>query len=158
MGLETIVVLSIAALAGGAGAFASAQQAKAENKASKRAAEAQNVAISVEQQQLRDQEALEKMQIQNKAHLIHSRIRVAAGESGLALGGTYQALQRQVDYDEQINQNIIAQNAMNRLNYAASKALPTTETNPLIAGLIGGLQGAQSGLSLGTSIGKLGAK
>ncbi len=145
------IPLIIGAGTGAMGATASAAEARQFNRYERRRVSAEQEAQLVRARQVQAQAALEEQKNFNEAHLIRSRIRVAAGESGIGLGGTYEALMRQADYDAYINSEIIKQNLSMSLTNIR-RPLLQRETSPLFAGLSGGLGGLQSGLSMGTSI------
>lgn len=149
MGLETVIIAgTLAALSGGM-AVMDAQQA---NKDAKRNEEAQLKAITAEQKQVAAQAELEKAKTINRANAIQSRIRVAAGESGIGLGATYNALQRQTEYDATINNRIADLNAMAQINSLASQYQKQPRQNILLQGISGLMSGAQSGLSISNSV------
>lgn len=146
----TLAVMGGTAALGG---FSSYSQAKAQNEATQDAARAQYKAVKTQNQQLSDQSALERLKSHNEANKIRSHLRVAAGESGIDFGGTYEALARQVDYDEAINAEIINRNLMTSTWRSNSQLQPVPgDQNPLLAALMGMMGGAQSGLSIGGSI------
>ncbi len=123
-----------------------AQQARIINKQTR-----QQMAIAQQKAQVEQSKAI------NKANLIQSRLRVAAGESGIGYGGTFDALTRQVDFDTDINLRISNQNLSNRirslrLGTAASliSARPLSQSVELAA-LSSGVEAFQTGLSLGAS-------
>jgi len=136
------------ALAGGA---ASIYQASESNKAQKAQIKATYKAQGFQSRQIMAQSAVEKLRATNRANLIKGRIRVAAGESGIGLGGTYTALMHQADYDEMINRVIADRNAGAAIGRVRQE-YPYQPTNPLLAGIMGAMSGAQSGLSIGTGI------
>ena len=149
MGVETAIILGVAGA--GMGAFASATQASDFNKAERQRVQAAQQVQRVQTKQVQRQAAVEQTKSMNRAHLIRSRIRVAAGESGIGLGGTYEALVRQTDIDQAFNEDIIQQNLFAKLGMIR-QPLIQREVSPLMAGLSGGLGGLGSGLSIGTSI------
>lgn len=146
------------ATAGGLAAL-QATQAAEKNASLKRAQEAQAKAVALQSQQITEQQAVQRNQMTNRANLLQSRLRVAAGESGLGLGGTYQALARQTDYDAAMNQRISAINAKNAILNVRSGGraniaqLQGQMDNPALAGIMGGVQGFGLGLGLANGIG-----
>jgi len=150
-GIEVAAALAIVgATTGGVTAYMSARQAE---KAAKAQEKYEVKAFKENARQIESQMQMERFKSVNRANFIRSRIRVAAGESGIGYGGTYMALMNQADYDDYITSDIIGQNAANAIRAAQSQLRPRPATiNPLIAGLLGGLQGAGSGLQMGTSI------
>ncbi len=138
-----------------AGTGASYSQAKSQQDYQTAAMDAQRKAAGIQNQQLSDQAALERNKSHNEANIIRSRLRVAAGESGIGFGGTYEALSRQADYDEYINKEIINRNLMNSIKSSNSQLQPGQPVmSPILAAFMGGLGGLQSGLSIGSSIQK----
>jgi hypothetical protein len=118
------------------------------NAAAKRNEEQQAAALAMQQQQAAQQADVEAEKVKQQAHQIESRIRVAAGESGIGLGGTYQALTRQANMDESYNLGLIEQNRINAQMNIASQFQEQPRSNPLLAGIMGGIQGANMGLNL----------
>lgn len=146
-----VIPLIIGAGTGAMGATTSAAQARQAGRYERRRVSAEQQAQLVQGRQVQQQADLEQKKSFNQAHLIRSRIRVAAGESGIGLGGTYLALMRQADYEEFINAEIIQQNLATRLTQI-QRPLLQERTSELWAGLAGGLGGLQAGLSIGSSI------
>jgi len=147
-----IIGLSLSAATAGVGVYASATQAQQANKFGRKQQQAQTHAAQVQERQIEAQAALEKEKTEREAHHIRSTLRVAAGESGLGLGGTYEALMRQADLDQALNTEIIERNAAMAIQSAYSQVQPRPPTqNALLAGIMGGLGGAQTGLSLGAA-------
>lgn len=129
-------------------------QAKSQQEYQSAAQKAQRKAVGVQNAQLSDQAALERLKSHNQANLIRSKLRVAAGESGIGTGGTYEAMMRQADYDEGINAEIIGRNLMNSIAASNSRLQPSQPLmNPLLAGFMGFMGGAGSGLQIGSSVG-----
>jgi len=151
--------LAIGALAlGAASAGMSAAQSYATRESSEEFAEAsaaaQRKAAKESMKGVREAEAAERLKAENRAHLIRSQIRVAAGESGIGLGGTYEALMREADYDEYMNVLMIRRNAEANLRRIAAGLSPvqTAVTSPFFSGLQGGMAGVQTALNIGASI------
>lgn len=155
----TISALGTGVATAGGLAGLQAMQAAEKNASIKRAQEAQAKAVALQSQQITEQQAVQRNQMTNRANMIQSRLRVAAGESGLGLGGTYQALSRQADYDAAMNQKISAINAKNNIANVRSggaaniAGLQGQMDNPALAGIMGGVQGFGLGLGLANSIG-----
>ena len=148
--------LGIASTAGMAGL--SVLQASEKNKALKKAQSAAADAAGVQEQQVSDQAALERYKAINRGNLIQSRLRVAAGEAGIGLGGTYAALARQADYDAAMNDLVVGVNRRNTLASIRSGgkaniiSLASQRDNPALAGITGGIQGFGLGLGLANGI------
>lgn len=156
MGLETTIGLGLGLAAAGAatgGATAVIQRQNAKEQ-SRNLRDAQ----AVQQQQLVNQQQLERQKNDAQAGQIQARLRVLAGESGLALGGSLADLTNQSDYDRALNEAIIKMNLGNSLNALDSQVaaqqvqIRSQVQNPLFAGLLGGISGLSAGLSLGQSI------
>ena len=121
--------------------------------------DAQTRAARTQATQIYRSAQLEKEKTLARHHLIESRIRVAAGESGIGLGGTYEALERQADYDASRNVDIIMENAAMGARAAMSQVpVKAPSINPLVAGFMGALQGGMSGLSIVSSVSGMGGK
>ncbi len=147
------VTLAIVGGTAALGGFSSYEQAKSQQDYQSAVQSAQRKAVGIQNAQLSDQAALERLKSHNQANLIRSRLRVAAGESGIGFGGTYEALVRQADYDEGLNAEIINRNLMNGIKASNSQLqVGQPQLNPLLAAFMGGLQGGQSGLSIGNSV------
>lgn len=137
------------------GGATSAMQARSQNRAISRAASSQQNAARTQAQQLSNQSSVEKLRRQREAAQIRGRLRVAAGEAGVGLGGTTAALMRQADSDEQLNVNMIDQNTRNQLarintGLAANvTSLSSQIRSPILDAFAGGVGGFQTGLSLG---------
>lgn len=133
-----------------------------QNRNVKQAQEAQAAAARVQQQQLTNQAQVETVKRQSEAHLLESRLRVLAGESGLSFGGSLNDLSRQVEYDRSFNDEIAKRNLdMNLMALATGTAAQQTQLesqkqSPIFAGILGGLQGLSAGLSIASGINSLG--
>lgn len=156
MGLDPISIAAIGlTLAGTGTAAAGAVQQRSAAKAQGR--ELTN-AQRANQQQLVNQQQLERQKNDAQAGQLQARLRVLAGESGLALGGSLADLSAQTDYDRALNESILKLNLGNSLNALNSQVaaqqsqIKSSVQNPLLAGLMGGLGGLSAGLSLGSSI------
>ena len=154
MGLATIATLA----ATGVTTYLSIEQAQAQNAAIRNAQASQGRAAAVQQEQLVEQAAVERRRIQNQTQQIEGRLRVAAGESGVGLGGSIEALGRQAQIDQATNLAILDSNLDNEQRRVQSgleanlASLAAGQQNPLLAGLMGGLGGLQTGLSIASGI------
>ncbi len=114
-----------------------------------------------QQKQIVDQAAVERQKRVNEAQMISGRLRVAAAEAGVGLGGSYAALQRQSDYDAAINVDIIKRNALAetrrvRSGYEENIAqLESQIQNPILNGFMAGMQIASTALSITDSVGSI---
>jgi len=128
--------------------------ARQQNAAMQSAASAQIRQGQAQQQQIQDQSAIERMRHQREADRIRGRLRVAAGEAGVGIGGSYDALIRQADFDEALNLSILDRNTANAMDAARAglsvdlARIGASAQNPLIAGFMGGLTGLNTGLSI----------
>lgn len=121
--------------------------------------EAQQKAAKVKAQQLSNQAAVERDKVSSQAHQIESNLRVAAGESGIGQGGTYNALARQTAIDSQREKNIINQNLEMGVEYTASQIEPlqlvsASQYDVVFPALTGGFKGFSTGLSIGNQLNK----
>lgn len=128
-------------------------QAKAANKNAQARADAQRKSAEVRSQQLADQAQVERQKVSRQAHRIESRLRVAAGESGMGQGDSFNAMMRQVGFDESTEIGIINQNLKSGLDYVASSIEPVQktiapQTDVMFSGLTGGMQGFSTGLNI----------
>lgn len=151
--------ITIAVAVGGLLAGTSAVQASQQNKAIKKAEGAQRRSAAVQTKQLEDAASLEREKRIMEQRRINSRLRVAAGESGLSLGtGTSMALQNQTMADLDRNLGLIDQNLRNQTLRVQSGAdaniasLQSSRQNMLLSGISGGLDGALTGLQIGGAI------
>lgn len=154
-----MAVTTIATLAAtGITTYLSIQQARSQNAAISRAQASQVNAAAVQQEQLVEQAAVERRRIQNQTQQIEGRLRVAAGEAGVGLGGSTAALDRQAGIDQATNLTILDNNLENQQQRVTSgleanlASLSANQQNPLLAGLVGGLGGLQTGLNIGGAI------
>lgn len=144
----------------GLGIYSNYSAARQQNQAIERSMAEQNKALEVTQQQIAEQAGLERFKSARRAHQIEGKLRVAAGDAGLGMGGTWAALSRQAGMDEAINQAIIQSNFDNQIAAARSGtranliSLEGQGRNSLLDGLLGGLQGLQTGLSIGNAVGE----
>jgi hypothetical protein len=145
-------------LTGGATSYVSAAQASKQNERDEKYREAVHAAETLQKrQQMR--EAQEAAQVEsnkrlNEANLIRSRIRVAAGEAGIGFGGTYEALERQTDYDAETNVDLIEKNLRNQIKTIGlgGSLFQNASTPPGTAAMLGGASGFMSGANTGLSI------
>jgi hypothetical protein len=162
-----IIAAAIAALSAGTSVGSAAYQNAQANARAKQAMEAARKQQAAQMVASQQQTLAEKNKRLNEAQLIRSRLRVAAGESGLGFGGTYEALVNQADYDAAANVGILQQNlarnilALSLGGEAQMASLVPVQTSPLLSGISGGLQGLSTGLAiagLSTKGGGSGAK
>jgi len=150
-----IIAAAIAALTAGTSATAAVMQNKQANESAQRQMELVQQQQAAQMAVARRQTEIEKAKRINEANLIRSRLRVAAGESGLGYGGTYNAMMRQADYDAGMNVRLLDENLANSflaigLGGQAQKAsLVPMQASPLLSGITGGLQGFATGLAIG---------
>ncbi len=165
MAASTIAIsaLAVSATSAGVSAYGSYASAKAQNEANERyqqrGAEATAQAVQVGTQQVQAQAQLQKAKRLNESHMLVSRLRVAAGEMGVGMGGSYGALVRQADYDTEMNRRIIDRNAemqIARIRSGGTAQLAQLagglRQNPILAAFASGLQGAAAGLQIGTGV------
>lgn len=148
---NSLLIGGIGAIGLGGMSYMQASKAQSEQEAQIKAAyEAQQRAIAADNRQIVAQESLEKKKAISQSRLLLSRIRVTAGESGLGIGGTYENLMRQTDYDSWLNTQIIGQNASNQLAQAAGRMQPQPfqAMSPLLDGLSAGIGGFSTGLGI----------
>ena len=135
-------------------ATVSVMAARRQNEAMEDAAQAQIRQGQAQQTQIQDQSAIERMQHQREAGRIRGRLRVAAGEAGVGIGGSYDALIRQADFDEALNLSILDRNTANAMDSARAglqvdlARISANTQNPFIAGFMGGMQGLSTGLRI----------
>lgn len=143
------------------GAAGSAASASAQNSIARAQQAALHRAVGVQQQQVVDAAELERRKRLNEAAMIAGRLRVAAGDAGTGFGGSYQALQRQADYDLALNDAIAARNLRANLvairtgGQAQALQIAAQRTNPLLQGLLGGLSGFNAGLSIADGLDRI---
>jgi len=118
--IPALVITEIAATAGAT--YASYAAAKAQNEAIEASMKSQAEALRIQQKQLAEQAGLEKMRNIARAQQIIGRLRVAAGEAGVGIAGSYDALIRQTLYETALNEKIIQQNYLNQVQYARTAA------------------------------------
>jgi len=137
---------------GGLSAIASFEGARQQNKYARRQAKAQNQALAIQAEQLGEQSQQQMTQQQREAARIQGRLRVAAGESGLGAGGTFDALTRQTTLNLSENIGNIQSNLANNLNLLSSRQVSedANRVDPLLAGLTGGIGGYSTGMNLET--------
>lgn len=136
------------------GAATSAVGASARNRAIAASMQSQRSAMATQQRQVQQSAAVERAKQIQQAQQIAGRLRVAAGESGVGMGGSMAALLRQTDLDAGMNLAILDQNLANQLaairtsGMAHMQQTASQAQNPLLAGIGGGLQGLSTGLSV----------
>ncbi len=154
MGLETAAILALGIAGAGAGVVGQVAQ----NKNAKAQGRALRQAQGVQQQQLVNQEQLERRKRESEASLLQSRLRVASGEMGVALGGSLMDLSRQADINLALNDEIGRINLGNSLNALSTNVqaqqiqIDSQRQSPIFAGLMGSVSGAQAGLAIGGAI------
>lgn len=164
MGPEVAAALSIIGTAASTGVsyYASTEAARNQNDAIKKSMESRQQAAELRQDQLAEQAAIERQKQHDRSQQILGRVRVAAAEAGVGMGGTYSALAAQAEIDRGRNEQIINRNFLNNValiqsgQQADHLALSAQMQNPVLAGLTGGLTGLQTGLSISQGIGSLG--
>lgn len=160
MGPEALALLAIGTSVTSAGAMGAMSYINAENQNSsaKKQAEATNKATEAQQKQLVEQAALEKQKRVSEAQQIRSKLRVASGESGVALASA----ERQAGFDLSLNLNVLNDNLENQLALVRSQgqadlaALEGRYQNTLLSTLTGGLQGAATGLAITNAVSGIG--
>ncbi len=154
LGQALLIGGATAATSAGTAIYTSAAAAKGQESYARESYALQKEAIEVQQGQVREQEAVERYKMQNKAQQIRSRIRVRAGESGIGLGGTYEAMMRQVDYDAEMNKLILGRNARNQIMSIRSRQQPIRQQpmSPFLEGLTSGISGFASGLQIAQNL------
>lgn len=137
------------------GAFTNAAAARQQNQAVQSSLQSQREALRIKQQQQSSQAGIEKQKRINEAAQIQGRLRVAAGEAGVGLGGSAAALARQAEFDKAVNLSIIDANFQRRIafgqaQFRSTAAQTVSQTqNPLIAGFSGAVSGLETGLRIG---------
>lgn len=151
-GIETAAIISAVAAAGGAAASASAAQAQ--NRAIARSRRSANTAASIQAGQVIAAGKLEAQKNQQREQQVIGRIRVSSAGAGVGIGGSWQALEDQAQYESALNLNVIKENAKAK-SAAISSGLEATiaqleagTANPILAGFAGGMQGLQAGLAI----------
>lgn len=154
---ETALVITAITTAATAGTAAYQQ-----NRGVKRAQRAQTKAALAEQQQLSKLAAQGLQRRRFEGEAVRKRIRVAAGEAGSDLSGSFAALATQSVYDEIVNVETLKENfsiQQKRVQAGLEADLSRLEMdkrNPLLAALTGALGGVGTGLQIGglfTSVG-----
>jgi len=161
--METALIASTIFLGAASSAASAAQQNAAARAAAKTASQrgaAMAASGAIQMQQIRQAAAQQRAERLDEAHRLRSRIRVAAGESGIGYGGTYEAMMRQVDFDAAAAAGSITRNeswALRRAQFGLSADLaPLREPYQMqpiaLAGFTGGLSGAISGLRISRAL------
>lgn len=152
MAVGTTTALLIMAGTTALGAGTSFMQARSANEAAEARVEAEQRAAEIQAKQLETQAAFDKEEVTRKAHLIESSIRVAAGESGIGEGGTFNALITELSLNVNRNLGIIDVNELMNIQRVKSGVSPKAPSaSPFLAGFAGGLGGLSAGLSLTTN-------
>ncbi len=150
MGIESAVA---AAVLGGVAAYGANEDAKAQKAGQSQALTAQVQAAGVAREQVKAQGDLEKQKNFDAAHRLRSTARVAAGEAGLGLSGSTNAILRQISFDAQANNIIINRNTNMGLARIQSGIQPVGPAiDPFTNALVAGMQGAGSGLAIGAQL------
>jgi hypothetical protein len=154
MASALIPALLIGGISAGASVYGSYQQAQAQNKYMEATYKSEVNVANAKNRMIVAQHSEEERRISTQAQLIRSRIRAAAGEAGIGLGGTYQNLIQQADFDAARNEQIANQNTQGQLLAVAAgvQPLPSQQYIPWLSGLAAGLQGFGTGLSIGGDI------
>lgn len=162
MGPELLLIgLGAGGALGGAMGGLTAAGASAQNKAIEKAQRDTAAAAKVEMQQVNEQAAMERQKRIADAQVMESRLRVAAGESGIGITEMNLSLQRQNDVNAAIDTAILNRNLMNNMLRIRSEAkarisqLESSKRNAAIEGTIAGIQGFASGLAITASAGSL---
>jgi hypothetical protein len=154
MGLETAAVIALGLTSAGIGAAGQIAQ----NKNAKAQGKALRQAQGVQQQQLVNREQLERKKREAETSLFESKLRVLAGESGIAIGGSINDLSRQNEFKRAMGDEVGRINLGNSLNalstgvQAQQIQIDSQRQSPIFAGLLGGITGAQAGLAIGGAI------
>ena len=154
-GADTLAILALGAAAAAAGtsAYSSYASAEQQNDAAKRSMESVARGAAVQQKQLLSAADVERDKRISEERAITGRLRVAMGEAGV-MGGSYDALQRQVDWDtarslDILNTNLLSQQELVQSGAQANLAqLSGSYHSPVLGAFLGGMQGAQSGLAI----------
>ena len=159
MAVGTTTALLIAAGTTALGTGMSVMQAQQANKAADAQHEAEKRAAEIQAKQLEIQSSFQKEEVTRKANLLQSSILVAAGESGIGYGGTFNALMNEVAMTDARNRAIIEDNTFLNIERVKSGVSPKApDVNPFLSGLSGGLGGLSAGLSLTSNINDIGKK
>lgn len=158
-GIETAALISAVAAAGGAAATATAAQQQ--NRAIAKSRRSANTAASIQAGQVIAAGELEaKKNLQREQKLIGA-IRVGSAGAGVGIGGSWQAIVDQAEYESALNMNVIKQNTRAQ-TAAISSGLDATlaqleagQANPILAGFTGGMQGLNSGLAISGAVKEL---
>lgn len=156
-GLEAPMLAAILATSA-ASAAAGGMQAHKANKDAKRSQQAAREAAIHGMREQGRAGMLERQKLQNRAHLIRSRLRVSAGEAGLTSGTTYSAMLRQADFDARANQAVADRNTAGQIlgtQYQTMSQVANLESrkrNVAIDTTSGAVRGGSSGLSLGLGL------
>lgn len=151
----TAVVAGLAIASAAAGAGTQIHAARQQNKAIAKSMASRQETGKVQQRQLVERAAVERRNLQQQAAQLRGRLRVASAESGIGGAGSFAALQRAVDFQEDTARHIQDINLRGQLD--AVRAGQRADFTQLSAGVqsptLGGITGGLSGLSTGLSIG-----
>ena len=154
MGLETAAGLAIAGAAGSI----SHEAARKQSSVARAQQESVRAAAKVEERRAGQRADVERLRESRAAQDLRGRLKVAAANAGIGLGGSTAALLRQVDVDEALNRELVAANEANVISATRAGArarvsqLGAGIRNPLLEGLAGGIGGFDAGLQLGEGI------
>jgi hypothetical protein len=154
-----IASLVVGAAGLGLGVATSAASAKHQEAAIRAGKRSAYMAATVQKQQLANQASVEGEKQQKEAEILYGKIRVAAGESGIGTGGTYEAFMHQADVDLAYNNTILNRNLgmqYRRADSGLSADLAQLEgqrpTNWMLQGIGSGLSLMQSSLAIGSNL------
>lgn len=176
----TLPLLGLGIASGAASAGLAAKAQSDQNKslteaqaANQQAAQTANLdsakAAAIQRQQLADQTGLERAKAAAEVARSLGRLRVIQADTGLGIGGSALALQRQLAYDARLNDAIAVRNLSNnvqRVNQGleanvnetnaqlknVTTQLQSQKASPFIAGFSSGVGGFGTGLSIATGI------
>jgi hypothetical protein len=144
-----------------AGTATSAVQAAQRNQAIEASRKSQKRAARIQSEQVENQAEQRREQLADKTAQIQGRIRVAKAESGVGMGGTTAALQRETALQRgenlaTIDENLRRQQQAIQSGAAANLAqLGAEQQSPALSGFQGGLGGLQTGLAIGGGLNQL---
>lgn len=141
------------------GAGTSFMGAQKQNAALRQSMASQQAAAQQQMGQVAQAAAVEREKRLKEAQQIQGRIRVAAGEAGIGMGGSIAALSRQSELDLGTNLAIIDQNYANNIAAIRSGAQANLQSlssqigNPILNAFSGAFSGAGTGLAIGGAVG-----
>lgn len=142
------------AISTGVGAVAGFAEQRAASRSARRSAASVRDAAETEFRQAEDAAALERIKTRRLRRRAEGRLAVTAAEAGVGTGETFAALQRSLDADASLNEQIIGLNLDSRRRAIESGAsarlaqIDSTVPNLGLSVLRGGLQGFNTGLSI----------